>query len=269
MPHATVNGQTLHYERQGDAGEPLVLVHGYSGDIADWRYQIEEFRSTHRVLALDHRGHGKSHAPADRDRYTIAEMVADVLGLVAEMGFERYHLVGHSMGGAISQEIALAHAETLLSLTLEDTGVGFTPGIGGIIEQWNKARHAMAEERGMAAVAELKLPFKPPPHQTEKRQAYERQRLAAMSVDAFIGASQGLSAWAGTKERARDIKTPTLVVCGELDPLLKAAHFLGREIPGAELVIIPEAGHSPQFERPELFNAALRRHLERNSERSQ
>ena len=50
----------------GTSGEPLVLVHGYTGDVGDWKDQIPEFSRTHRVLVMDHRGHGKSDAPPDR-----------------------------------------------------------------------------------------------------------------------------------------------------------------------------------------------------------
>ena len=57
MPSATINGVDLYYELHGDSGEPLVLVHGYTGDISDWRHQLPEFSRTHRVLVLDLRGH--------------------------------------------------------------------------------------------------------------------------------------------------------------------------------------------------------------------
>ena len=60
MPKQKVNGLELFYERHGDAGEPLVLVHGYTGDATDWRFQVAEFAPTCRVLVIEHRGHGRS-----------------------------------------------------------------------------------------------------------------------------------------------------------------------------------------------------------------
>ena len=72
MPFAAVNGVTLYYERHGDIGDPLVFVHGYTGDITDWRLQIAEFSRDFRILVMDLRGHGRSEAPSDGACYTVA-----------------------------------------------------------------------------------------------------------------------------------------------------------------------------------------------------
>ena len=77
---STTDGTRLYYERHGNGGEPLVLVHGATGDISDWRFQIAEFAPTHRVLVMDHRGHGRSDVPTDRAAYAIERMVGDVEG---------------------------------------------------------------------------------------------------------------------------------------------------------------------------------------------
>ena len=67
MPIERINGLNLHYELHGGDGEPLVFVHGYTGDVTDWRFQLPEFSRTHRVLVVDNRGHGRSEAPTNRD----------------------------------------------------------------------------------------------------------------------------------------------------------------------------------------------------------
>ncbi len=266
MPTASVNGVDLSYERHGDSGEPLVLVHGYTGDITDWRYQVPDFSRTHRLLIFDLRGHGRSQAPHDRAVYGILQMADDVEALAAHAGFSRYHLLGHSMGGAIVQEVALRSPARLLSLTLEDTSFRFGLARDGAIAQWIAERHKMAEEQGMAAVADFPSVLPPPPHMPPERLDETKQRLTKMSVDAFIGAWQALDAWPGTEGRLGAIRAPTLVICGELDAaLVGPSKTLAAAIPGATLEIIPECGHSPQYERPDLFNAALRRHLERNT----
>jgi 3-oxoadipate enol-lactonase len=247
MPHERINGINLYYELHGD-GEPLMLVHGYTGDVSDWRFQIAEFSRTHRVLAFDHRGHGRSDARADRSTYTIEHMADDVEALADRAGFERYHLVGHSMGGAVVQEVALRSPSRLRSLTLHDTGPTFGFHRNEAVAAWIARRQKIAEERGMAAVAETDV---------------------AMSVDGFIGAWQALTAWPGTKDRAATISVSTMVIYGSLDAgLIEGAKYLGATIPGAVVEVVPEAGHSPQYERPDLFNAALRRHLHRNAETS-
>ena len=156
MLRATINGFSMHYQLHGpESGEPLVLVHGYTGDIGDWFDQIDEFSKTHRVLVLDHRGHGDSEGPADISSYTIVQMADDVEALVDHVGFERYHLVGHSMGGGVAQEIALRRAERLLSLTLFGTGPDFQLGSIPAVVKWMEARNKMALEQGMTAVAAM------------------------------------------------------------------------------------------------------------------
>jgi pimeloyl-ACP methyl ester carboxylesterase len=265
MPTLTIDGVDLWYEVHGSAGDPLVLVHGYTGDVTDWQHQVLEFARTHRVLALDHRGHGRSQAPRDRSSYTIERMAGDVEAVAEAAGCERFHLVGHSMGGAVAQEIALRRPERLATLTLEDTSYQFRMASNPAVARIFESRLRLAEERGMQAVADLP-PLPRPPHLPAARAEEEKRRLARMSVDGFIGGWNALSSWPGTKERAAAIRVPTLVIYGELDAgLLKGAQWLAETIPGAVRAEIPEAGHSPQYERPDLFNAALRAHVERHA----
>jgi pimeloyl-ACP methyl ester carboxylesterase len=88
-----------------------------------------------------------------------------------------------------------------------------------------------------------------------------------MSPDAFIGAGNALNDWPGTKDRLNQIGVPTLVIYGDLDAagLVKASRIMAETIPNASLVVVPQAAHSPQYERPELFNEAVRAHLARNA----
>ncbi|MEX2225206.1 MAG: alpha/beta hydrolase [Dehalococcoidia bacterium] len=266
MPHLAVNGVNIYYETHGESGEPLVLIHGYTGDITDWRHQLPVFSKTHRVLVMDHRGHGKSDAPADRACYTIDALADDVEAVVAHAGFERFHLLGHSMGGAVVQEIALRSPQRLISLTLHDTSYRFAATRSEAVKNWIAARNLIAARQGMAAVASLPGITKPPPHMSAERKAEEKERLARMSVDGFLGCGSALATWEGVKERAHQVAAPTLVIYGALDiALVEASKRLAATIPNATLVEVPEAGHSPQYERPELFNAALRAHLERHA----
>jgi 3-oxoadipate enol-lactonase len=261
---ATVEGIRLYYEMHGNSAEPLVLVHGYTGDTTDWRHQLTEFTRTHCVLVLDLRGHGRSEAPKDRSSYTVRQMSADVEALIEQAGFQRYHLVGHSMGGAIVQEIALRSPQRLASLTLHDTSIKFAGAGNQEMLEWQRKRFELAETEGMAAVAEMPPTMAPPPHMPPERLDETKQRLSRLSPDAFLGAWNGLMEWPGMEERAAAIATPTLIVYGSLDApgIIEGSQSLAQKIPNARVEIIPEAAHSPQWERPELFNRALRQHLE-------
>ncbi|MBI3784386.1 MAG: alpha/beta hydrolase [Deltaproteobacteria bacterium] len=239
MPIAAINEVDLYYERHGDRGVPLVLVHGYTGDISDWRFQIAEFAPTHRVLVSDNRGHGQSPPPADASAYSIELMATDIEQLAAALGFERYHLVGHSMGGAIAQEIALRGPDKLLSLTLHDTSYCFNH-------------------------RPLEMPDRPPPLPAERLQQVAT-RFARMSPESLLGCFNALLAWHGTEKRAAQICTPTLILCGADDSpmIVDGSRRLAELIPGSELCLIPATTHAPQEESPLQYNAALRRFLER------
>lgn len=182
MPFATVNGLRLYYELHGDGGEPLVFVHGFTGDSTDWQHQIDAFAGDYRVLVFDNRGHGRSEAPEDREAYTIDLMMDDALQLVAHVGLSQYHLVGHSMGGAIAQEIALRSPKSVLSLTLHDTS------------------HSFGNHDAPGGT----MPYVPPEHVK-----MAMARVAKMSKDALAGAWKGLTGWQGSTDRAHEIKTPT------------------------------------------------------------
>ena len=265
MAHAQINGFSMHYQLHGDAGEPLVLVHGYTGDVGDFADQIPEFAKTHRVLVLDHRGHGASEGPTDRSSYTITTMADDVEAIAAHAGFERYHLVGHSMGGMVAQEIALRSPDRLLSLMLFGTGPDFPMGKIEPVRKYMEARNRLAEEQGMAAVVALPARFPDPPHMPPGRKDYEKARMLKMPVEGMIGGWNAMASWHGVRDRVKDIRTPTLVMAGALEPAVESIKYLHSQIAGSKIVIVPEAAHCPQFERPEIFNAALRELLTANA----
>ena len=265
MPIAQINGVNLYHELHGDSGDPFVLVHGYTGDITDWRHQVPEFSRTNLLLIMDHRGHGRSEAPADRSAYTVGHMAEDVEALADHVGFDRFHLLGHSMGGAVVQEIALHSPQKLLSLTLHNTAHRFNLDSDPQIAAWRDFRFRLADAQGMAAVADAEPLLPPPPHMPPERLQETKERLSRMTVDAFIGAWNGLTAWEGLGSRGRQIKTPTLIIYGDVDaPMLMAgSQKLAELVPDSVVEVIPETGHSPQWERPGLFNAALRGFLDK------
>src|SRR4051812_26007150 len=124
MPTADVNGQSLYYEVHGE-GEPLFIVMGLSADILAWALQIPEWSKQYKVIAVENRDVGRSSYATEQ--YDIADMADDVIALADELGIDDFHLLGLSMGGAISQELAINHPERVKTLTLVVTwgGSGF------------------------------------------------------------------------------------------------------------------------------------------------
>src|SRR5947209_13855466 len=109
-------------DRNADAGGvPLVLVHGYTGSRLDFEGVIDELATDRRVVAWDHRGHADSTSTGDPNTYTFDQLVADMDGVLAALGIDRFDLLGHSMGGIVSMRFALARPERIRSLILMDT----------------------------------------------------------------------------------------------------------------------------------------------------
>ena len=217
-----------------------MLVHGFTGDITDWRFQVEEFAPTHRVLILDNRGHGRSSAPLAESAYSVEQMASDLDGLVRHVGFERFHLVGHSMGGAIAQEIALRLPERLLSLTLEDTSFCFS-------------HH------------QPRMPDRLPPL-PQARLEEVWARLGRMPQEVLRANWKALLTWPGSEGRAAQIRTPTLIIYGDDDApaIVEGSIRLAELLPHSELHRLEGVAHSPQEECPQRYNVLLRAFVERH-----
>ena len=233
---AIIDGLRIHYECHGDAGAAIVFVHGYLGAREDWSHQVREFAPDYQVLVFDHRGHGASDGPADEGAYTVERLAADTEHVIACAGFEDFHLVGHSIGGAVAQEIALRHPVRVRCLVLCDT----TDWFG---------------DHGQPGGTP---PFVPP----DLARTAER-RTASMRAPAVRGTWEGLLAWRGTRERAREIVSRSLILYGDRDAsrIVEGSRRLEQGIPDARTVVIRGAGHSPHRERAADWNGAVRRFL--------
>lgn len=114
-----VNGTRLHVSGQA-SGHPILFLHGMGCDGTDWEPQFDAFGDRFRVVAIDHRGHGRS----DRDvgeGYSIAGFAADALRVMDLLDIDMAHVVGLSMGGMIAQQLAITAPERVCSLSLMDT----------------------------------------------------------------------------------------------------------------------------------------------------
>src|SRR4051794_13633078 len=104
MPFAIVGEVTLHYDEAGAGDPPILFVHGWTCTNAHFEPQMAYFAPTHRVVAVDLRGHGRSDKP--EQEYTITGFADDMVAFCREVGLERPVVVGHSMGGAVALELA-------------------------------------------------------------------------------------------------------------------------------------------------------------------
>ena len=216
-----------------------------------WDPQIESLKADYRILAYDTRGHGESTAA--EGPYSFEMLADDVFELLGKLKIQRTHFVGLSMGGMVGQTLALKHPGVLDRLGLASHAQ--TPQA---IEQW-KGRIAIAESKGLEPLVEPTLerwftePFR-------KGRPESVAKIAALirgtSVAGFVGCGHALMA-VNLTARLKDIKLPVLAITGEHDVLAPGTRYLGENIPGAKLVVIPNAAHIANVEQPDAFTRAL------------
>jgi pimeloyl-ACP methyl ester carboxylesterase len=266
------------YDRAGE-GEPVLLVMGLATPRIGWFHQFHFLSKAYDVTSFDNRGVGET---VFEGPWTMLDMASDAVGLADAMGYERFHLVGISMGGMISQEIVLNHPERVRSLTLMAT----TPGGPEAVPMTPEYAQALMIPDPMERTRRsIELTF----GERFRRENPEMMKLileATMSGSVgvtpigageivpmgFIGQVSAVAAWmgaGGSAARLGDIKVSTLVLHGGEDLLLPVGNgkILGRDIPGARLRIWDDAGHALNAEYPDEVNAELIAHLERSSAR--
>lgn len=224
--------------------DPLLLSHGYGSSSTMWDGNLAALGADRQVLVWDIPGHGRSDSPEDPAAYTEAACVQHMRDVLDQAGADRAVVGGLSLGGYLSLAFHLAHPDRVSALLLFDTGPGFKRDESR--QRWNEtsARRADRLERdGLAALGDS----------PEVRGG--RQNPAGLAR-----AARGVL----TQQDARIIRSlpsvsvPTLVVVGADDTNFRAAaDYMAATIPGAELAVIPGAGHASNIDQPEAFDRAV------------
>jgi len=257
MPSATINDFRIHYERGGQ-GPLLVLLHGISSSARVWQHQLQALASDYDVVAWDMRGYGSSSDPLQE--YTIEDLCSDLAGMLDHVGFEKAHLGGISMGGLLALDFYRRHPQRVHSLILADTNAGQATVEESERQRRQEQRLAVASEPG--GFARQRTPSMLSPEPSEEVLAEAEAIMAEIHPDGYRLAAKAL-ADADERDVLPSVSVPTLVVWGEFDAVISREEVdeLAASIPGAQLEIIPGAGHLSNLENPEAFNAALRRFL--------
>jgi len=251
MPRViTNNGYDIGYEEAG-GGEatPIVFLHGVGSDKSVWRPQLAFFGQSRRSVAFDYPGYGDSDPAPEgttRDDYASA-----IISAMHEIGIDRAHVCGLSLGGVVA--IAMAHADDsrCASLILTDTFAKHPDG-----EAIYERGVAGSSELRAVAEARVDILLAQPADPAVRSDVVET--MAGIDPAAYrIGAE---AVWlADQRDRAHDIRMPTLVLCGTEDRITPAA--LSRElthlIPGSRYERIEGAGHLGNIERPDEFNTLV------------
>lgn len=268
---------TLSVAEAGAGGRPLLLLHGFTGakeDFTDWLDSLAD-RGWHAV-APDHRGHGASDQPNGEAAYSFDLFTDDAVALVDALGWDHFVLLGHSMGGMVAQLLVQRMPDRVDGLVLMDThhrGVKIDVGLADLAAAVAKADGMEALADAMDALVETgatPLGSSADARLRAERRGYAefgRRKMLASSPAMYAAIMPAIVHRDGETDRLQELKAlevPTLVLVGEQDrPFRKASQRMADAIAGAELVVIPDAGHSPQFEAPERWWDALSGFLDR------
>lgn len=251
-----VQGVRLCVETFGRAADPALLLIAGQDSSMDWWYDelCARLAARRHVIRYDHRDTGRSATwPPGAPGYTFADLVGDALGVLDALDVHEAHVAGISMGGAIAQWLAVTHPERVRTLTLLATS-GALPGLPDDLPDMAPDFAAIADAGGPAGtdpeavVARLLSEQRAlaGPGFDEARTRTVVERVVARTADlASLGNHAHTDGGPQPDGTLADIAAPTLVIHGDADPLFPLPHgeALARVIPGAELLVLPGAGH--------------------------
>lgn len=241
--------EPLHVERAG-SGDTLVLVHGYLGGSSQWAAEIKALSPYLDVIAMDLPGFGKSRHLTSPDQ--IEGYAQAVLACLDRLGAQRVHLLGHSMGGMIVQEVVRLAPERVNRLVLYGTGpLGLLPGR---FESMARSRERLAQDGVDATARRISATWLL--HREASREAQALGDLAAQaSLQAAEAGLWAMERWDG-RAYLSQITQPTLIVWGDQDRSYQWTQIetLWREIKGASLAVLPHCSHALHLEYPQAFH---------------
>lgn len=253
----------LHLEHEGTAGPVVCLLHGFGGSARNWRPQLRALRDRARPAAFDVRGHARSEAPPDAAAYAPERFVADVGRVLDHLGVARAVVGGLSMGAGIAARFAAAHPERVRALVL----MALPPGTGEATRQrgWALAFADAIEREGLEA-AGARYAWGPDSGLDSGAAKLVKQGFLEHPPHAIAHTLRGLLAvqpgWRELADRLTPLAKPVLVVVGEHDSVSRRpCESLGAALPGAELVVVPGAGHVVNLEAREAVNDTVARFL--------
>lgn len=256
MPLIKVNDVNLYYELHGaENADVIVLSNGIFMSTASWGYQVAALKQHFRVLVYDCRGMWKSDHPAGP--YSMQQHADDLAALLHALDINKAHFAGISYGGEVSMTFALKYPEMVRSLIVSSSVSQIDPLLMAIGQSWVTALQSKDAKTLFAVTL---------PYNFSDRYIHENQELLAATgkkyeqMD-FESVSELMSAFLklDITGQLKNISSPTLVIVGEED-ILKSRNYseiIAREIPNAQLLIIPHAAHAVCLEKPKEFNAAV------------
>lgn len=254
----TSDGTRIHYAKTGNpTGAPILFIQGLGAGKAGWALQRVATAPWYHAIALDNRGAGRSDKP--HTPYTLEQMADDAIAVLDHAGIDTAHVVGASMGGAISQIVAVKYPDRVRSVTLACTAGANHPWREELLTSWKD--NALAGGMGMMSKEAVQWVMGPrsfrrflPAMGWLGPLALGRPSHAfANQVDAILNVDLSLV------DELENIEVPVLVLAGNQDVLTPRgdSEELADKIPTAELVVISGAAHGFMVEHATTFNRVL------------
>ena len=259
MPIVRINGKQISSwtARKGfvEGRETVLFIHGAGGGQYTWSYQKGFFEKEFNPVIIELPGHGASGGEGEEE---IGKYAEHVYAFLKALGLEKVFLVGHSMGGAITQTLALTHAEMMKGIVLVGTGARlrvFPMILDGIkinfeetvqkINQFSFSRKAQADV-------------------IEKSVSFMLQCRPEVLYGDFLACDRF-----DLMNKVEKIVLPTLILCGDDDQLtpVKYSQFLNSRMKGSKLEVLPNAGHMVMMEAAQAFNGKVREFIFESSNR--
>jgi len=244
MPFVTAGDLNVHYIEHG-AGEPVLLLHGNWATCSWWEPTLNLLPSGYHGIAPDMRGRGKTEGP-DHD-YSLTALAQDTLMFADALGMDRFHLAGHSLGAGVALQLALDHGDRVRSLIAVAP-----PWVDGMPAEANSPERQQMLKANFDLFAMALKALAP----TAPDDAFWHRLVAEgheQRIEAALGAISALATWA-PGDTLRSIACPKLVIAGENDILVtQPVAARAAEALGAQLMVIPGVGHSPNIEAPAVF----------------
>jgi len=258
MPKAKINDISLYYEVRG-RGEPLLLIAGLGSDSASWSEVIKDLSLNFKTIAFDNRGCGRSDNGSSE--CTIALMAEDAVRLLDYLEIEKAHILGHSMGGCIAQEIAIEYPKRVNKLILASTCA--------VLSQENKSIFSdllKVLEDGSSYQSFIREFFRlifTPEYLSNKNTAEGAVKSALnypfpITPKGFRLQLEALNNF-NSKDSLKEIEARTLIIAGGKDALITSeeAQLLSDKISFSEFLCLKNMAHSFFLENPAIFTEKI------------
>jgi pimeloyl-ACP methyl ester carboxylesterase len=258
MPFVESCGRKIYYERHGAGHSAVLFCHGAGSNAATWWQQLPVFMQSHTCVTMDVRCFGRSVAPLEE--FSLENFVEDVVAILDRERIERITLVGQSLGGMIGLKLALTHPRRLAAFVACDTSLALDhPVLLDTIAKRQITHHAVSIEQRSLGQWFLD-------HHPAKALLYAQINHFNPSAYAMDAAEWGAALGALMQpgrlipmSALAAVRCPTLLLVGSEDPIVPVSVMreVAEHLEDSELAVVPQAGHSAYFEKPEEVNRLI------------